>query len=555
MCQKFFTGNLPLRGVFEAIDNLVVQLHYAGVKNIVICPGSRNAPLSISCARSGLFQLDAVPDERSAGFIALGRAIRTQTPVALLCTSGSALSNFYPAVVEAFYQRVPLIVLSADRPADLLDRWDGQTIRQNALFGSHVKASYCTPEQYETIEAFGKISAEAVQHATDGIPGPVHINVPLQEPLYPASDRAFMKQAPVGLSTKAQLKSPAIPDLTGKKVFMLRGFHLGRNRVSHDYPAQYCDLMSGFASSPVPEQVFMLDRKDLKEAMQADVLLSDGAAILPKAMKAYFRQYPPEQHYHFSEQGDLADPFFSSPQLIKASLDEIIAEQSQNWNQAYAESWDSWSTSMKNHESEFWTDAGYGEFSASRHFLSRLEPDSVLHVANSMPVRYASFLRSQTERVYCNRGTSGIDGCVSTALGMAASDEKMHYLMIGDVAFFYDSNALWNHLPKKNLKILLQNNGGGGIFRLIDGPAKQPELEEFFETAHQRNAEALCANLGCAYIRAENQEELIAGLESMQKQEGPVVLEVFTNKLENQSFFNQYKKYIHAVKISLGNPS
>ncbi len=555
MCQKFFAGNLPLRGVFEAIDNFVAQLHYMGVKNAVLCPGSRNAPLSISFSRSKRLQLAVIPDERSAGFIALGMAIRSQSPVALLCTSGSALTNFYPAVVEAYYQRVPLLILSADRPADLIDRWDGQTIRQNGLFGAHVKTSLCTPEQYDSLAEFQSIAAEAVKVAMEGIPGPVHINVPLQEPLYPEPNRQFTPGIPLRLAPDAQPKHEVWPELSGKKVFVLRGFHLAQQREREAYPAQFCDLMSGFTSSPVPEQLFMLEDPLLKAAMQADVLLSDGAAILPKAMKAFFRQFPPKAHYHFSEQGDLADPFFSSPQLIKGSLDAFIAEQQASWNQAYAESWRAWSQQMQEHESGFWLTARYSEFTASRLFLAMPSSDAVLHVANSMPVRYASFLRTQAERVYCNRGTSGIDGCVSTALGMAVSDEKTHYLMVGDVAFFYDSNALWNHLPKTRLKIIVQNNGGGGIFRLIDGPAKQPELEEFFETAHQRNAKDLCANLGCAYIRAENREELQAGLEAMQSQEGPVVLEVFTNKLENQSFFNQYKKYIHAVKISLGNPS
>lgn len=555
MCQKSFSGNLPLRCVFEAIDNLVVHFHYTGVKNVVICPGSRNAPLSISFARSGLFEIDAIPDERSAGFIALGRAIRSRNPVALLCTSGSAMTNFYPAVVEAFYQRVPLIIISADRPSALLDRWDGQTIRQNALFGNHVKESFITPEEYISPQTFGELGTRAVQKALEGIPGPVHVNVPLQEPLYPASDRLFLKQDSLAPEQHQANVNVEFPDMTGKKVFVLRGFSTDPFRATDAYPAQFCDLMSGYASSPVPEQLFMLDREDLKEAMQADVLLSDGAAILPKAMKAFFRNYAPKEHYHFSEQGDIADPFFSSPKLIKASLSAFLASEKHAWDADYAQQWANWSHEMNEHESAFWEGKPYGEFTSTREFLKRLGPESILHVANSMPVRYASFIRTKAERVYCNRGTSGIDGCVSTALGMAASDEQNHYLLTGDVAFFYDSNALWNHLAKSNLKIVLQNNGGGGIFRLIDGPAKQPELEAYFETAHQRNAEALCANLGCAYIRAENEKELQAGLESLEKWEGPVVLEIFTNKLENQSFFNQYKKYIHAVKISLGNPS
>ncbi|MDX5319508.1 MAG: thiamine pyrophosphate-dependent enzyme, partial [Bacteroidota bacterium] len=197
----------------------------------------------------------------------------------------------------------------------------------------------------------------------------------------------------------------------------------------------------------------------------------------------------------------------------------------------------------------------FTEFTAARQFLQEIENNAVLHVANSMPVRFASLIRHSGHRTFCNRGTSGIDGCVSTVLGMAYQSNSPQFLLVGDVAFFYDSNALWNHLPKSNLKIVLQNNGGGGIFRLIDGPSEQPELERVFETAHQRNAEALCANLGCAYIRAANAEELSSGLEKLQQTEGPAVLEIFTNKLENQSFFNQYKQYINAIKISLGNPA
>ncbi|MDX5320552.1 MAG: 2-succinyl-5-enolpyruvyl-6-hydroxy-3-cyclohexene-1-carboxylic-acid synthase, partial [Bacteroidota bacterium] len=428
--------------MFEAIDNLVNQIHYSGVKNVVICPGSRNAPLSISFSRSGLFAIECIPDERSAGFIAMGMAIRSQSPVALLCTSGSALTNFYPAVVEAFYQRIPLLVISADRPAALIDQWDGQTIRQFGLFGQHVKGSFSTSEDYSDTASFGQVAFDALALALNELKGPVHINVPLQEPLYPAPDRKFSPSlVPLVLQETMVKKSTELPNLKGKKVFVLRGFHLREPKEAAAYPAQFCDLMSGLKGASVPEQLFMVADQDLKMALQAEVLLSDGTAVLPKALKNYLRNYGPQEHYHFSWEGDLADPFFSHPKLIRGDLDRFIETHTQEWDANFAERWRQASEQVRTLESKFWETRPFTEFTAARQFLQEIENNAVLHVANSMPVRFASLIRHSGHRTFCNRGTSGIDGCVSTALGMTYQSNSPQFLLVGDVAFFYDSNA------------------------------------------------------------------------------------------------------------------
>lgn len=548
----FYRHNLPLPHLQNAIDHIAATCHTYGVSEAVICPGSRNAPLTIAFVRSGLFSCLSVADERSAGFIALGKALASKKPVVLICTSGSAVANFYPAVLEAFYQKVPLLVITADRPSALIDQWDGQTIRQENLFGTHVRGFWQTPESYIDSEPFSSITEEAILKAKDEIQGPVHINVPLSEPLYPAQDHQFTANFKKAESQTIEKVHPVFDRnvLNGKKILVLRGLNKGNPGSLPEGIAVYEDPLSmGRTSETLSELLFMSLDEEKKKSYQPDILLTEGTAILSKALKQFLRKYKPQAHYHFSAEGEIADPFQTNPELISCSLEEALQSYREKMDMDYSALLYEDSRICRETRNRFLSQAGWNEFIAISSCIRKLPSRANIHAANSMAIRYVAYCEPQKlgHTIYSNRGTSGIDGCVSTALGFQSMDKGQNYLFIGDVAFFYDSNAFWNELNKLPLKVILINNGGGGIFRLIDGPAQQPERQVYFESAHTRDAKDLCKNLGVGYFRATDISELNDGMDALNNCEGAAVLEIHTNSEQNQLFFNQFKSLFNGI--------
>lgn len=536
----------------EAIDHIAAACLAEGITEAVICPGSRNAPLTIAFVRSGKFNCVSVADERSAAFIAMGKALAIQKPVVLICTSGSAVANFYPAVLEAYYQKIPLIVLTADRPPEMIDQWDGQTIRQAEIFGPHVLGYWQTPDFYDTPALFAQLTTAAIKRAIFPLAGPVHINVPLHEPLYPSPTRPYTSQWVSEEGEVKNLKAEFFDSsiYRGKKVLVLRGMRQKKVNHTPNGVAIYEDVMSGGGDSEtVSERLFMNSSPDYLEALRPDVLLSDGTAVLSKPLKQFLRKYPPAEHFHFSIEGEIADPFGTQPTLVRASLEDYLVEIESYVHVPYTSHILKESNASRLKHTAALENSSWNEFKAIYTTLKQLPEATCIHAANSMAIRYVAYCEPQKQGhfVYANRGTSGIDGCVSTALGFASMNKGPNYLFVGDVAFFYDSNAFWNALGHLPLKVILINNGGGGIFRMIDGPASQPESREFFESAHHRNAADLCKNLGVMYFCANNESELEKGLEAVKKENKASVLEVFTSPESNQSFFNHYKSLFHGI--------
>lgn len=544
---------LPLPRLQKAIDHIAAACLAEGITEAVICPGSRNAPLTIAFVRSGKFTCLSVADERSAGFIALGKAIALQKPVVLICTSGSAVANFYPAVLEAYYQHVPLVVITADRPSEMIDQWDGQTIRQSGLFGSHVLGFWPTPESYSNPPLFAQITQNAIRKATSSLPGPVHINVPLFEPLYPDPERGYSAEWEISERIKYPIKTDPFEStiLKGKKILVLRGMRQDKVLVAPQGVAVYEDILcrNTADADTVSELIFMNKDDAYLEALKPDILLTDGTAILSKTVKQFLRAWPPTLHFHFSLYGEIADPFDTRPELVRNDLEGIFQDLAEHGDSAYAELLVNESRRCRASRDLVLKASSWNEFKVIHTALDHLPDSAVIHAANSMAIRYVAYCEPQKRghAVYSNRGTSGIDGCVSTALGFASIHKGNNHLFVGDVAFFYDSNAFWNALAQTPLKVVLINNGGGGIFRLIDGPASQPESHEFFESSHERDAKDLCKNLGIAYLRAENEAELEKALVELNKSGKPCVLEVFTEPKADQLFFNHYKSVFHGV--------
>lgn len=571
--------------LLQPILNLVELLHQKGLRDVVVSPGSRSAPLTIAVARHPGLRVRVVPDERAAGFTALGMAQQTQTPVALICTSGSAVYNLSPAVVEAYFQQVPLLLLTADRPHEWLHQQDGQTIEQAGIFGPHVKRSYDLPADYSHADARWFIERtinEAFDLSRLGPAGPVHVNVPLREPFYPKPDEPFrfersrvVEQLPVTpqLPTdvwhrlladweRAERKLilvgqlPYLPDLQQVLAQISREMNipvvgeiisnLGRNEI-------FISQSDTILGQPDEEEL---------ENLRPDLLITLGNSFLTRNLKTYFRRYPAGQHWHIQPYGDrLIDSFQSLTMRIPvepvsffeklfADLDyQHFREGVEDDEEAeYLTAWQAAEHAARRVVTQSLRESPFTDWVATQAVLEGLPTNAHLHLANSMPVRYANLCgleAGQAVRVWANRGTSGIDGCLSTAVGAALRTDALVTVLIGDVAFFYDRNALWQQALPANLRIVLLNNASGHIFRIIDGSAQQPELETFFETPHNLTAERTCADFGVAYERVTDLGTLSTALGTFfADSSSPKLLEITTDKYINAEAFKAYKQHL-----------
>lgn len=536
------------------IHHLSSSLSENGLDLAVISPGSRNAPLTIALNRNPSIECWSQIDERSAAFVALGAAKSSGRPVAICCTSGTAVLNYYPAVAEAYYTGIPLIVLSADRPPELIDRWDGQAIRQDNVFDNHILESFRIPDDIDKIdqeETIGKIISKAVSTAfIKG--GPVHINIPLREPLY--SEIPIDFDFSIGeLPIKAKSD---ILELHFNRTFKSTLIVNGASKLMDEY---YDELLSEIIKSEkaivvndvlsnLSNETFSFwDGVEWKPSSKPELLITTGKFNLSKDLKSFLRSNKPIKHYHVFEDGEVSDQFFTKPEFIygdRVNAVEALMGYSETCSE-YIEEWKSHGVNKNKGLENLLSSANFNEFSASMFVSKWINQNTILHLANSTSVRYFSFLKGNiaTRNIYSNRGTSGIDGCTSTAVGMALKDTVgQHILITGDIAFFYDSNALWRDKLPKNLKIILLNNKGGGIFRYIKGPSELEELNKFFETQHERNAEKIAQDLGLKYYIAKDFNLLSEGLDWLTKQNNCAVLEIETNREINQETYRKFRE-------------
>ncbi|MEO9872671.1 2-succinyl-5-enolpyruvyl-6-hydroxy-3-cyclohexene-1-carboxylic-acid synthase [Ekhidna sp.] len=532
------------------------QLCYQlGVRHAVMSPGSRNAPLTISFARYDDIEKWIIPDERSAGFIALGIAQETKSPVVLCCTSGSALLNYAPAIAEAYYREIPLIVMSADRPPELIDQRDGQTIRQFESLKNHVKDSFQLPIIQNKKEANDYQSSiiEAIRLSTRLPLGPVHINIPFREPFYPSVDDdlsfnpvVFRDQVEDQRSDESRnfdLSNYERPLLLVGQLPVDGELNSMLSILSEKIPVVRSPL-NNLGSGIQHVDGFINNQSELKP----DLLLTSGLSVLSKKLKHFLRKNSPKKHLHFDAGGVSVDTYKSSPQLIKYSLKDWLKFASfDDLATDFIELWKNYEELTQNAISNFCATATFSEVTTALQALAALPDSSNLHLSNSMSVRYADLfgIKNGVE-CYANRGTSGIDGCTSTALGTSLVSSKINTLITGDLAFLYDRNAFFHNYRTPNLRIIILNNQGGGIFRLIDGPSALPELEDYFETRHNKTAEYICLENGLEYVTANNERELEFHLSTFYEASSTTkVLEVFTDPETNQQIFKDLKKHIN----------
>ena len=531
------------KGIIELVDSLYQQ----GVNEAVICPGSRNAPLMIALTRHGGFTCYSISDERSAGFFGLGIAIKTGRPVILCCTSGSAGLNFSPAVVEAFFQEVPLIILTADRPKEWIGQWDGQTIYQENLYGNHSKAFF----DFEMDDCSLAPSTALMEPR-----GPVQINVPIREPFYPEPGFVLEKSETFSLpqnlaKQKAQSTKNKVDfsyfnqEITKAEKILVTVGQMEDNSIFETLSAYGIPVIGDATSncgSTIAHDLILAD-ETAWPALQPDLHIHFGKSFVSKRIKQFLRSNKPKQSWliHPNPIGR-PDPFLCLSHIVNTKAAAFI--EGVEWKQ---KNWNVWnSTKITSLQADYFAQANWTEIHLYNQITEAIEQESAeVHVANSLAVRYINWTLTKfnTTEVFANRGTSGIDGCLSTAVGAAQKTDKICISIIGDVAFQYDRNALWNKYLPANLRIIVFNNGGGGIFRNLDGAKDLPELTEFMDTVQGFTAENTAKDAKISYFSASKTSDL--KLEAFFKNKGPALLEIHTNSVENAE---ELKKYMALFK-------
>lgn len=552
------------------IQHIVLTLAKLGLKEVVLCPGSRNAPLVISFNRHPDFRCISIRDERSAAFFAMGMAIELNRPVAVVCTSGSAALNFAPAISEAFYQRIPLLVITADRLKEWTDQGDGQTINQTNLYNNYIRKDYELRGDADSPSDLwhnNRCLNEGWNLATITNRGPIHFNIPLSEPLYLTSEAlSISPRTFTEMATEKSLSNEALRLLqqefsTCSKVLILAG-QLPKDEALQSEISRMAALENVvvFTESTVnihnENFIENIDRcistidEDLTEEMMPDLLITIGGAIVSKRIKAVLRDHRPKYHWQIDPNHDFMDTF----QCLTRSVSMEAAVFFRQFNTSlvipsseYKNHWIKRKNRLEVLHQEFCKICTYSDFAVFNQIFKEM-PDHVnVHLANSSPIRYAQlFDSSKMADIWCNRGTSGIDGCTSTAMGAAlASPEKKFLLITGDVAFNYDINALWHDHTIDNLNIIVINNGGGGIFRIISGPDTIEEMEPFFETTMNSDLRLIAERYQWNYIPAHDSKSLDAALNIFYaKETKKCILEVFTEPEGNPVVLKHYWSFL-----------
>jgi 2-succinyl-5-enolpyruvyl-6-hydroxy-3-cyclohexene-1-carboxylate synthase len=545
-----------------------------GVTRFVISPGSRSTPIIIALSRHEGIEMIPIVDERSAAFFALGMAQQSGQPVGLVCTSGSAALNYSPAIAEAYYQKIPLIVFTADRPKEWIDQQDGQTIRQQNVYQNYIVKSFELPAECNSNDDLwlsDRIVNEAINIAILN-QGPVHVNVPLKEPLNRQVDVHHEEKLKIIASPQPSPKERefSISHDVFEKIMILGGngiFQFSNFLNSHNFlilSEITCNL--NVPSFKNIDALITSIPEDEAENYRPDLLITFGGAIVSKKLKEFLRKYQPKQHWHLSDKNEHIDTFQCLTHVLQNTIEFVIeklenlkienSDNNRNKSDNYQKLWNDLSEKVKNKQQEFLFKTPFSDFKAYHSIFQHLTPnfpnhnseirnpksDINLHLGNSSPVRYASYFDVAKEvLVNSNRGVSGIDGTVSTAAGAAYVNNKLTILITGDLAFMYYSNGLWNPKLPSNLRVIVINNQGGNIFRIINDDKNLPELNEYFETPHSASIEHICKGYFIPYYFCDSENGLQESLKVFFEPNGKsAVLEIKTDSKLSAEVFKEF---------------
>ncbi|WP_430972503.1 2-succinyl-5-enolpyruvyl-6-hydroxy-3-cyclohexene-1-carboxylic-acid synthase [Sunxiuqinia rutila] len=551
------------------IQQLAAILLAKEIDDVIISPGSRNGPLTHTFAGSNRFNCRNIVDERSAAYFALGLAQAKQKPVVIVCSSGTATLNYAPAIAEAFYLQVPLIVLTADRPDYWIDQAESQCIRQENIYQNFIKKEISLPlgeSENELWYAARQIN-ECLNTALCEAPAPVHINIPLEEPLHDLLDEQL---SPVKIiettDTRQLLAESALDELTAvfnkaNKVLVLAGQQIPNPGLEN----QLSELASKTGAVVLKEHLANLDDsnfcgsidtlmaallEDRIEDFQPELLISFGGQFVSKSLKQFLRKYKPANHWHLSLAKEHFDTYQALTKVIPLNATDFFGQllpKVSSQEKSYIQRWKNKEKQVNQLRDTFIGQASYSDLTVFDQLRKAIPENSVIHLGNSSPVRYGLICPPvKNAQYFGNRGTSGIDGPLSTAVGFASETTSINTIILGDLSFFYDSNALWNKYIHSNLRVVVINNRGGNIFGLIKGPGDSPAFQEHFFTENKFKAEGLARAFELDYFKAENATELSQALNNFYSpgQQKAALLEIFTDAEVNTTVFRELFKYV-----------
>lgn len=554
----------------ESVKILVDACAVYGIYNIVLSSGSRNAPLIVSFNRREEFNTYTITDERSAAFFALGMAEQLDQPVAIVCTSGTALLNYAPAVAEAYYKGIPIVVISADRPIEQIDQGDGQAIRQIDSLKNFVKESISLPIVASSEDSWyiNNILTKAFYALINKKSGPIHINVPLREPLYNTREYSYTSKFPNILNIDRNIcdvDKLLIEDKINKYKRILiipciaednKRLHTLIEKISK-YPqiVVLTETINNLNSKDnfhgIDKYIKAIQNEDIHDEYHPELLITFGDILISRMVKTFLSEIKSLEHWHINESEKHIDMFhkLSFRIDIKASvfLESINIKENRASN--YRNLWIDLSKRINDYSNLFTREQPWSDYKLFTNLSNLIPKDYIIHSGNSTVIRYLQIVEKFKEyKCFCNRGTSGIDGSVSTAVGASVVNNKKNLLIVGDLSFYYDSNGLWNKYLSKNLKIILINNQGGNIFRFINGPSNLPELESFFEHKIDISACGLSKTFDIDYFSANSDIDLINIFDDFINSDRCSILEVRTPRKINDLILKKYFTNINTFR-------
>lgn len=547
----------------EVLTNYVKQitsaLKNAGVEEVVISPGSRSTPLAYAFSASKAFTIYRQVDERSAGFFALGLAKASRRPVVLLCTSGTAASNYYPAITEAHYARIPLIAMTADRPHELREVGAPQAIDQVDMYGKHVKWAVDFPlaDANEAVDLF------LLRHTQRGVSvamteprGPVHFNIPFREPLLIDMDLTVSKmgmaehivnQGALDEQTKGMVehllrKAPSGIVIAGELPIDVGREAFWRFAGALNWPV-LCDPLSNlrtfvpanYAHLCIDQYDALLKSEAFCEKAKVHTVLRVGAQPVSKPLTLFLKNYCPEQFIVVDENPVFRDSLNLTTHHIQAAPQAILQLFVAREKQLVTDEWTRANALFTDLIEKYAEDTG-GEGAYAYAFFKQLPDEVDLISGSSMPIRDVDTFFGKTDRditLFANRGTNGIDGVVSTALGIQAARQRPAYLLIGDLSFLHDVNGLIaTRFMETDLTIVIMNNDGGGIFSYLPQANVATHFEDLFGTPTGLTFDHIAKMYDAQYDAIHSLASFKEALDA--KKEKPLrIIEVFTDRAEN----------------------
>lgn len=545
------------------VSHLVELCYQHGVRHVVLSPGSRNAPFTISFDEDKRFTTYIIPDERAAAFFALGLAQYTKSITAICCTSGTAALNYAPAIAEAFYQRIPLLAITADRPEEWINQGIGQSINQVDVFKNYILKAHSLPSDQTKHQYASRLINEVLLYANGSIKGPVHLNVPLYEPLYElvekrsALPRVIEKVRFIHrVASEEILRLANIWNSKTKKLVVIAAIEKNSelqaliSKLGEDPSvAVLTETHSNLTDDrfhPSIDRIIEGINDQTKAYFTPEVLITFGQNLISKKLKYWLTEMDIEEHWHIDPQTDVIDAYHSlSVQIDDNPLNffNLFAPQAISINSEYQLKWEELEQATRKVHHEYLQTVPFSDFYCFSQIMNSLPSGTFLQMGNSASVRYIQLITQRFDIIYHgNRGVSGIDGCTSTAAGAAfLNNDALTCLISGDVSFFYDVNGLWHQYLSAKLRIIIINNRGGGIFRIIKGPSETKQLEKFFESRHHVDAENVARTYGLEYESVDNKEGLTEVLPRFfEEKNQAAILEIFTPTEVNDEVLKAY---------------